>query len=303
MSRSISPRDAAEMLGISTETLRRWEREGRLLVERTPGGQRRYREDAITALLAPTTTASPTSARISQSKIAPSESDRAASKDHEIQEATPSPGNELPHWERRVREERADLEIARIRSERSELLRAQREEAAIRASEEMERERMLVNQRENERSTADANARERARLAELRAHGRLLSLRAPPEHQAKVVRDLESFVTSEAFPLTMSSYVAEQTIAARVDRVLKPWREAEEAKAAKTKSARALAQLIAQGESHAFISTLSWNSKEAEGAREDVRVALHDEVSSDWSHAEVCRLVDEILEDWDDDDS
>ena len=31
---------AAEMLGVSVETLRRWEQEGRLRVERSPGGQR-----------------------------------------------------------------------------------------------------------------------------------------------------------------------------------------------------------------------------------------------------------------------
>ena len=31
---------AAEMLGVSVETLRRWEQEGRLHVERSPGGQR-----------------------------------------------------------------------------------------------------------------------------------------------------------------------------------------------------------------------------------------------------------------------
>ncbi len=34
--------DASRMLGISISTLRRWEREGKLLPERTVGGQRRY---------------------------------------------------------------------------------------------------------------------------------------------------------------------------------------------------------------------------------------------------------------------
>jgi molybdopterin-binding protein len=32
--------EAAEMLGVRVETLRRWEREGKLTTERTPGGQR-----------------------------------------------------------------------------------------------------------------------------------------------------------------------------------------------------------------------------------------------------------------------
>ena len=39
----VSIREAAEALGVSPQTLRRWEREGRLLPdERTPGGCRRY---------------------------------------------------------------------------------------------------------------------------------------------------------------------------------------------------------------------------------------------------------------------
>lgn len=32
--------DAAEMLGVSVETVRRWERDGRLTASRSPGGQR-----------------------------------------------------------------------------------------------------------------------------------------------------------------------------------------------------------------------------------------------------------------------
>lgn len=39
----VSIQEAAEFLGVSPQTLRRWEREGRLLAdERTPGGRRRY---------------------------------------------------------------------------------------------------------------------------------------------------------------------------------------------------------------------------------------------------------------------
>ena len=43
MSKLLSIGDAAEWLGVSTQTLRRWEREGKLVPShRTPGGQRRY---------------------------------------------------------------------------------------------------------------------------------------------------------------------------------------------------------------------------------------------------------------------
>ena len=43
MGKLISIREAAKLLGVSIDTLRRWEREGRAIyVERTAGGQRRY---------------------------------------------------------------------------------------------------------------------------------------------------------------------------------------------------------------------------------------------------------------------
>ena len=43
---------AAEMLGVTVETLRRWEAEGRLRMERSEGGQRRIEMDEVARLLA-----------------------------------------------------------------------------------------------------------------------------------------------------------------------------------------------------------------------------------------------------------
>jgi molybdopterin-binding protein len=43
---------AAEMLGVSVETLRRWETEGRLRMERSDGGQRLVDIDEVSRLLA-----------------------------------------------------------------------------------------------------------------------------------------------------------------------------------------------------------------------------------------------------------
>ena len=48
MSKLLSISEAAKVLGVSKSTLRRWEREGRLLPdERTEGGQRRYKLSSI----------------------------------------------------------------------------------------------------------------------------------------------------------------------------------------------------------------------------------------------------------------
>jgi molybdopterin-binding protein len=44
--------EAAEMLGVTVETLRRWERDGRLSLRRTAGGQRRVPLAEVTRLLA-----------------------------------------------------------------------------------------------------------------------------------------------------------------------------------------------------------------------------------------------------------
>lgn len=43
--------EAAAMLGVRVETLRRWEREGRLASSRTPGGQRRVSASEVARLL------------------------------------------------------------------------------------------------------------------------------------------------------------------------------------------------------------------------------------------------------------
>lgn len=43
---------AAEAIGVRVETLRRWERDGKLTTSRTPGGQRRVPAEEVARLLA-----------------------------------------------------------------------------------------------------------------------------------------------------------------------------------------------------------------------------------------------------------
>lgn len=43
----VSAGDAARELGVAIETLRRWEREGRISAARTAGGHRRFRVEDI----------------------------------------------------------------------------------------------------------------------------------------------------------------------------------------------------------------------------------------------------------------
>lgn len=46
----LSVEEAAKILGVSKSTMRRWEAEGRLNPERTPGGHRRYRSEELTQM-------------------------------------------------------------------------------------------------------------------------------------------------------------------------------------------------------------------------------------------------------------
>ena len=47
----LSLEEAAKVLGVSKSTMRRWEAEGRLHPERTPGGHRRYRSEELTQMM------------------------------------------------------------------------------------------------------------------------------------------------------------------------------------------------------------------------------------------------------------
>jgi excisionase family DNA binding protein len=58
---------AAEMLGVSVETLRRWETEGRLTMARSEGGQRLVDIDQVANLLAGAARPPPTARIIAQS--------------------------------------------------------------------------------------------------------------------------------------------------------------------------------------------------------------------------------------------
>ena len=50
--RLILPREAAAMFGVSSRSLRRWATLGLIGAQRTMGGQRRYRESEVRALVA-----------------------------------------------------------------------------------------------------------------------------------------------------------------------------------------------------------------------------------------------------------
>jgi molybdopterin-binding protein len=65
MAESLRIGQAAALLGVSVDTLRRWEDEGRIVVGRTPGGHRTVTVDELRPLLAERSTPQATIARSS----------------------------------------------------------------------------------------------------------------------------------------------------------------------------------------------------------------------------------------------
>ena len=298
MDKSLSPRDAASELGITTDTLRRWDREGRIEAQRTPGGQRRYREADIHALLADaervTTRRTP--------HLLSRRGESNADNDEELLDCEPEPTvkspTDVPPWERRVREQRAELEVTKIQRERQMILREDREaEEARLQAEEDEAQAAINTQREN-KERESARQQEQERLERLRRYGRALSLLAPPEYQAKVTRDLESFVNPSQFPVGLGDVAAYQYLSARVEQLLAPWRAVKETERREAVKASERAHKISLAMIYARTRTYDWDSEDATVARADVQEALEDEVAADWSNAELHELVDDVLDDF-----
>jgi excisionase family DNA binding protein len=93
----LTPAEKARQLGVSVDTLRRWENEGRIDSTRTAGGQRRYRADAGPRAAVATDAdddgyepATLSSADVARSMTAPP----------------------MPPWQERIEERRADVEVA-----------------------------------------------------------------------------------------------------------------------------------------------------------------------------------------------
>jgi len=201
-------------------------------------------------------------------------------------------------WERRVKEEQADLEVTRIRRERAELIRAERaeREARERAANDAER---TATAREAERERLAAfKATQEKRLNQLREYGKACAVWAPAEYQTNVVRDLLSSVTLELYPPDLPEYLARVQVNARVEKLLKPWRDEETRKRAKLESERKLDSLIISGRWHAQAETRNWDRRAADGANREVERSLRDEVEADWTNDDVRDLVDDVLDEW-----
>lgn len=274
MSRELSIGDAARRLGIEVDTLRRLERDGRIQSRRTEGGHRRFTELAL----------------------AQYERDQERRRRHTtapkarpalLRPARQPAGHSLP----------APVEIdlpSEFLEDRSE-------------HESPEKFVPPVAMRPPMKTSTSREPDDRARLNRIK-HLAILSIPfdIPASWRARVVADLEDFVTARQFPSRLSSFEASSIAQARVEDVLAPYRERQEAekvrRAAEQRAEWRLATLRSHGNGYAVRETTGWDWSAQSEARREASRELDAKVKSDWSERDVERLVDEVLDDWEDED-
>lgn len=194
MDRYVRIGDAAQQLGVSVDTMRRWADEGVITAYRCPGGHVKFRQRDVQELLT--------------RRVEPARSRRAAEPDnagadeqnddrgHEARVASAPKWKELAPWEQRRAEVETELAIERL--------------TATREQERAEDDRML---REDE-----TRAAEETRLTELKRFGRLCCWSY--DAASEVVRDLEAFVTSAQIPPWLSKWEQNNLVQQRVHVVM-----------------------------------------------------------------------------------
>lgn len=256
--------------------------------ERTPGGQRRYREEDIDSML--NDPSHRNSAKDRAREVVPQIFSAQIEGSQTAECSSP--------WDRRIREERADLEVIKLRRERAALVRAERQGREEREREAEERRSDSARRATESRRIAHARAEENARLDALRTYGRHLSWLAPTEYQAKVVRDLLKSVNSHEYPREMPDHLAKAQVAVRIDELLKPWRDSQAREREKVDHEWTRNRFIAAGMSHGRSQTRKWDRDEAERAQRDIERSLREETDGDWTEDDVKDLVDDILDEW-----
>jgi len=271
VNRLLSIAAAADRLGVSIDTIRDLTNRGALKSVRTPGGHRRFLAEDLESLDidSPAPVLNFPESSISRSPARPG----------------PERAPEIPPWTERVEEERADLEVLKLRRSARDL---------------QEEDRRRQGQETAVAEAAECRRREETRLTALRSLGLSQARDVPVQWQAKVVKDLQRYVSPEQIPPQLSDDQARAFVSVRVQRILKPYRivmaraEEKRNREARRKS------LIDSGNHAASLGTLWLDSPgPQEEAREAVAAELEDRIDADWTESEVKDLVNEVLEEWD----
>lgn len=264
--------EVAALAGVSVDTVRGWDRDGVLQARRTPGGQRRYVRLEVEEFLRQKMGLSINFPAASGSEVALGASGHQRSR---VTQVSPPP------------------DAADDAAMDEEILRAQRVAEAWRRS-----------AAEEARQAAHRDAAERLqreleqRLRELKTYGRTLAAGLPTEWQARVVADLERFVTPHQFPASLTNQEARVFVEARVERARARYWDSVRRQGEEDRRQRQAADLVSSGMTWARIQTIGWEGEDAGGARRAVKRELEAQVRWDWTDGEVRALVRDVLDDW-----
>ena len=111
----------------------------------------------------------------------------------------------------------------------------------------------------------------------------------PPELRAKATRDLESFVTTEEFPLSLSLVNAVHLVRGRVERILGRWK-------AERAASEAREHLLSHGRQQARMLTTNWDSTEASRAISALERVFRKAEVTDWTKDDMREYVENFLD-------
>ena len=309
MGKQLTIGQTAKRLGLEVDTVRKLERAGKLRAIRTRGGHRRFTEEEIDRFRKGRRNGAHAKSR--PVRRIETRKQRART----VQSRNPRTGEFLPLGvEMDFDDFDEDLPLDDFDDE-AELGTQAHPQAAQSPPERIDIAPTSVRPPLSEpRSVAPLHppAREMSladpsRLQTIKGYGRTaIPWDTPPEWQGRVIAELERYVTATQFPADLSFVQAAEIVRARVAEVLRPHHEAQEKAALERKNReeadRRRALLIAHGNNRAWRETIRWDWSATSDARDEVKKVLEREVEHDWTEREVENAVDEVLEEWDDED-
>jgi excisionase family DNA binding protein len=274
--------EAAELLGIQVDTLRRHERQGHIKATRTDGDQRRFELSEVQRFRA--------SRKSGFGRPHPPRQGRH----RQVKPATRAPASSS-----RTAAKRGTLPVYPEDHDPFDQLD---EVEGIEWADELEPTARPVARPQPPAYNPPENA-DRVRLDDIKRSALLtIPFSVPATWRAKVIEDLERYVTAERFPNYLSVIEAWNLAKTRVEEVLKGYHEERApenaAREAATKIEHRLQSLKSHGTMYCSSETAGWDYTALVEARRDVEQVLERDVKPDWTEGEVQDLVDETLDEW-----
>lgn len=98
---------------------------------------------------------------------------------------------------------------------------------------------------------------------------------------ANVTRDVLKSVNSQEYPREIPDHLAKAQVTARIDELLKPWRDSQAREREKIERAWRRNRFISVGMSYGRSQTRHWDHKEGARAQRDMERALQEELEAD----------------------